>query len=258
VFPAMEQPEAVRAGVVDITWNGGSFCAGMVPVGNAVGLLSMAAPERREKGIDDLLIEAFREQNLYWLMHLDASGYDENYRVFLNSLIEKPEDLEGLRIRAVGFYKPLIEYFGAIPISIPGAETYNAMERGLMDGFAFPANAPVFNFGMQEVTKYYISPGFGSEQIVWLFNLDSWNRIPLDLQKVIKDAVLDVESDWVDKMYATHVVWVDKFKAAGMKEIKFSPEDGERFVKAFYDASWADAIKKDPKYSPRLRELLEK
>jgi len=256
-IPPFEQFEAMRSGVIDISWSPGAYGAGIVPVGNAITLQRRTAPERRALGIEDLFNEIYEKYGIRYVSHLDASSYSENFRVFLNVMIDEPEDLKGLKMRTSASYVPMLKHFGATPVSMPGPDTYTAMERGTVDGFVFPATQPIYTYSMQEVTKYFVSPGFGAEQVCWFWNLDSWNTIPPEFQNAIDTAVVEVEKQWVDKMRESHLVWIDKFLADGMEEIKLSQEAGDRLVNAYYDTLWEDVISKDPVYAPKLRALMQ-
>jgi len=194
VVPAFEQAEAAKAGVVDACWIPAAYGTGIVPEGLALTNIPMNSMERREAGIEDLLNEIFQKNNLYYLMNCNPSGYPQMYHLFLNTEIDEPEDLNGLTMRTSAAYKPMLEYFSAATVGMPPQETYTAMERGLVDGFVFPADSPVFNFSMQEVTKYYVNPGFGSPQHLFIFNLDKWNSLPDNVQKFITD--MAIEQEW--------------------------------------------------------------
>jgi len=255
VIPSFEQGEAVKSGVVDAAFVPSGYLKGMVPEGLALTNTPINSPERRAIGFYDLLNEIYQKHNLYYVMNCDASGYPEHFHIFLNTVIDKPEDIKGMKLRASGTYRPTLEYFGASVVVMPVTETYTAMERGLVDGFAFPADSPFFNFSMQEVTKYYVNPGFGSPIVCFFINLDVWNSIPGDLQKLIMDTVIEAEKEWVTKFYTYHEGILGEMDKAGMTAINLPEDAGNRLQKAWYDCNWKDIIEKSPVYGPKLRAL---
>ena len=78
----------------------------------------------------------------------------------------------------IGFLKKL----GAQPIVIPPTEVYTALERGVVDGYVFPA-ALITDWGWEKLTKYIVNPGFYNGANVVLVNKKKWDEMPDYLQK---------------------------------------------------------------------------
>ena len=54
------------------------------------------------------------------------------------------------------------------------------------------------SFKMAEVTKYRINhPFMGNLATCFLMNLDTWNRLPKDLQELVTEAALEVEDELI-------------------------------------------------------------
>lgn len=257
VIPEKEQTEAVRTGVIDCAWTIGSYGAGITPLANAFGLCKLTGPEMRASGVLDVYREAFAKQNIYFVENLDGSGYHEIYRVWTNFEIDDPDDIKGQKIRTTPNYEALVKYFGGMPVAIPAPDTYSALETGLVSGMVYPAIGPFMDRGFPEVIEYMVSPGFGSEQNIWLFNQDSWNSIPADLQKTFTEACADIEKEYMDEMLETHAKWVKNILAAGVTEVTLSQDAGERLQAGYYAALWDQIVADDPELGPKLRELME-
>lgn len=67
---------------------------------------------------------------------LAYNWYDGPRNFYTNSLVEAPEDLNGLRIRTPGApaWSESVRSLGAEPIAMSWGETYNAMQSGAIDG----------------------------------------------------------------------------------------------------------------------------
>jgi TRAP-type C4-dicarboxylate transport system substrate-binding protein len=84
-----------------------------------------------------------------------------------------------------------IKDLGANPVNIGINELYLAMQKGTVDG-GFMGLSPLLSYRLAEVTKYYtytnifVSPTWGL-----LMNLNTWNSLPPDIQKIF-----DANIDW--------------------------------------------------------------
>jgi hypothetical protein len=63
------------------------------------------------------------------------------------------EDLKGLKIRTSGPIEAVVRTLGATPVSMPVTETYDALQKGVVDGVLLPTEA-LLNYRIAEVTTY--------------------------------------------------------------------------------------------------------
>ena len=103
--------------------------------------------------------------------------------------IRKPEDFKGLKIRTMN--SPImLETFkalGASPVGIPFPEVYSALQTGVADG----VNASYVASTMMkfpEVTKYLTVSEFHMNTPINVANIDWWESLSAEDQKLIKDA----------------------------------------------------------------------
>lgn len=103
-----------------------------------------------------------------------------------DKVIEKPEDLAGLKIRRpTTVVAQLLESQGAQPVGMPAPETYPSLQRGVIDGVAMPWEAmKVFRLNEQagqhaEINLYTLS-------FVVTMNKQVYNGMPEDLKAVIQ------------------------------------------------------------------------
>ncbi len=255
VIPAREQPEAVRNGVADVTWSPTAYAAGFVPESNAIALTPIKRTECRKNGHYDIMNKAFNKGNLYYLQAINSSGYSEMFHFYLNIKIDKPEDLKGVKIRTSALTRAVADAFGAVSVSTPLPEAYTALERGMVEGVILPAEPMLFKFSLPDVLKYYVNPGFMAAQSACLINLDKWNSIPADLQKLMIDTACEVEEDVAPTYWRWHEEFLLELEKSGMTAINLPQDAGERLVQAFYKAAWDTIVKNSPEYGPQLREI---
>lgn len=103
-----------------------------------------------------------------------------------NVPVETLDDIAGLSIRSSGLINQALEAIGANPVVIPSPETYEAMQRGVIDGFAGIVLDFVVGLSLQEVATHITDTGLGNfAGTVITVNLDEWNRLSPEAQDEI-------------------------------------------------------------------------
>ncbi|MDF1551757.1 MAG: TRAP transporter substrate-binding protein [Deferrisomatales bacterium] len=103
--------------------------------------------------------------------------------------IRTPEDFKGLKIRTMNSPMMLETFkaFGASPVGIPFPEVYSALQTGVVDG----VNASYVASTMMkfpEVAKYLTVSEFHMNAPVNTANIDWWNSLSADDQKLLRGA----------------------------------------------------------------------
>ena len=256
VMAAFDQPDALRTGAVDMLLHFPTgYLKPLVPCIDAVDTSQLTPWEERESGAFDVLSEAIAEANIKYISRA-SSGY--GYMLYTNKKIEGIEDFEGLVFRSTNTYMGFLEALGIGTLLLSPAETYPALERGVVDGLAWPEFG-ASGFGFHEVTDYAIRPAFGNSSTCYLVNLDVWNKLPKHLQDVIMNVGIDFEylvDAWFRQMLKKE--WEEVILPAGMTVIQLPPDDAKKFLEIWRDSKWELIIKDDPVYGPKLKPLLSK
>jgi len=255
-IPGEKQFEALTTGVVDMGYLATSYHTPQVPE-NLMVLLCKAPPWRaRETGFQDLINKRYNEEIAYMLGMPD---YPDVFRIYTNVKPMEPySSFQGQKLRVAPHLLPWVEALGASSTYVPIPDVYTALERGVIDGVGYSWYG-LTDFGWHEVLKYAVDHTVYYQSLVFLVNLDSWNKIPQDLQQIMIDTMIDTEK-WAADF---HKEMAEKERQtmvdAGVEFITFSPADAEWYVKQAYDALLA-SIEKDasPEYFSQLRELVDK
>jgi TRAP-type C4-dicarboxylate transport system substrate-binding protein len=97
------------------------------------------------------------------------------------------EDLSGMKIRAPGGQvAAVVRALGAVPVTMAAPDTYNALERGVVDGTVFPWEA-IFGFKLSEVIKHHTVANLYVTTFFFTMNQKKYDGLPPDLKKVIDD-----------------------------------------------------------------------
>lgn len=253
VMNEFEQGPAVHRGVVDIAWLPGSFYAGIVPGIKAVAYSQFTASEERKNGAYDYLEGMHKKGGLHYIGRGNPCKKPFFY-IFLNKEVKTLKDLAGLKI-IDGITDSFLKELGCIPLEVEFSEVYTAMERGTADGwtFQFPG---ISGLGWHEVTKYWIDHPFYMHDVLTIMNLKKWESLPDHLKKVLTDAQIKVEQDYLPVWDGHEANEKEKAVKAGMKPLKFSPEEAKVYVEKAYSAAWDVEEKKHPEVVPEMRKLL--
>jgi TRAP-type C4-dicarboxylate transport system substrate-binding protein len=112
------------------------------------------------------------------------------YQVFTrNKVLNSPDDLKGLKIRAPsGGQAIIMRRLGAVPVNIPGSEMYESLSRGTVDGLLFPVPG-VLGYDLGGLLKNMsVGQNFGNVMNMHVISLKKWNTLPEAVRKAMDEA----------------------------------------------------------------------
>ncbi|WP_134702970.1 TRAP transporter substrate-binding protein DctP [Ammoniphilus sp. YIM 78166] len=230
-IPGFKQGEAVRSGAIDISWIYGSYYAELVPEVLVANFTELTYEEELKRGSFDYLNELHKDINALIL----GRTLPFKYKLYLKDEVKSAQDLSGKRIRGTATYVPTLEAFGAEAIAMEAGEIYTSLEKGLINGLAF-AELGITSSGLESQIKYEIAPAFNTLDGLVLMNLDKFNRLPKDLQDILKKAAIDTyyETEGATKEFIEKEKEV--LKNAGVQVVTLS--NAEEFIETAREASW--------------------
>lgn len=252
VIPNQEQVEAARMGVVDMVFTTDGYYVSAVPEVNALSVSMLDGWEERAKGVNALLDKLHQEKvNCVYLGRL---GHNLPFTIYLTKPV-KSADLTGLKIRCSPTNIPFLKKLGAQPVVIPPTEVYTALERGVVDGFMWPAGL-IRDWGWEKITKYVVQPGVYNGANVIVINKKKWDEIPDDLQKLLIE--VEDEAARFAKQRALDLVKneVEALKKMGIEYIELPSAEAKKLIDAAYSSLWDVIIEKSPVNGPKLREMV--
>ncbi len=253
-IPAFNQADAVRKDVVDAVCLPASFYRNLLPEVDVYQLSTLTPAQERQGGFWDF--EAGRHKSINMFPVSRVRMYEPMYTI-LKKPVQKSSDLKGLKI---GRSSPLSQAFyqalGATVVTVPNSEYYSALERGVVDGEGYPITGFI-SMSLFEVAKYYIDvPFLDTPSVLFLVNLDKWNSLPPDLQKVI----IDTSNAWEDANLVANQDFIKSTIAdlakKGMTAIKFQPDDAKSYRDLAYSTEWDHIKQNAPDIYPNLKKLL--
>jgi TRAP-type C4-dicarboxylate transport system substrate-binding protein len=252
-IPANQLAEALKNGVVDIAYTTPSFMSSHVKLAEAQKLIK-PLEIRKNGGFEFIDSVYLRDLNTHYLGAISSS---QTYSLYSNKKIEKLDDFKGLTFRATPVYQALLEKLGAGVVNISIPETYQALERNVVQGFGYPS-VGIMDFGWHEVTKYVIEPGFFNVDTGVYMSDAAWQKLDEKQRAAIKEAAAEIEVE-CDEFYKKHLAEEkEKLTAAGMEYATLTEDVAEEFLKIANDAAWESALKVAPEDAAKLREFAEK
>ncbi|MGO1183521.1 MAG: TRAP transporter substrate-binding protein [Micrococcaceae bacterium] len=107
--------------------------------------------------------------------------------------IENAEDLDGLRIRASGpTIQRILQDSGANITALSASETYEAVERGIVDSIGGAIDFAV-NYRLMELLPYWTDPGVGQYSTfgMWL-SKDAYDSLDESLQAIVDEVTREL------------------------------------------------------------------
>jgi TRAP-type C4-dicarboxylate transport system substrate-binding protein len=251
--PPFELIEAVRTGVVDLATNAGSYFSSVIREGDAMKLSELTPWEERETGAYGKLREILAGHGVHYLGRYHTPGVEFNF--YTRNRINSTADFKGARLRISPLYRSLALALGIVPVTMPHAEIYTALERGVVDGLG-AGNIGIYEQGHHKFIRYIVEPGFyGNDQCI-LMNLNKWKALPKDLQEILTEAAKQAERETHARVKQLAAEERKKLLDAGLQVVKLS--DADTYSKLAKEKGWEDVMKVAPKTGPELRKLLTK
>ncbi|MBW2028014.1 MAG: TRAP transporter substrate-binding protein DctP [Deltaproteobacteria bacterium] len=254
-IPMRDQPEALRAGTVDMYYGTAAYYAGIAPAANCTKLSQLTSQEEKDVGADAILDEIHRK--LMNVTYLGALGSQLPFQLYTIKKVTGLDQLRGMRIRTSAMYVDFLKALGTTPVNIAPGEVYQALERGVVDGFMWPLYT-IRSWGWHEVTKYVVGPPFYKVSHPLLMNAKKWDALPKYIQAALLGAlrreVIAIDAR-TDKEITDEYVLLEK---AGLEIIKFSPAETKKYLDMAYEEGWKGQLRMESEYTSRLRRLLTK
>ncbi|MHB1343605.1 MAG: TRAP transporter substrate-binding protein DctP [Thermoleophilia bacterium] len=153
-------------------------------------------------GVDDpVLARKVYDEVLAKYPELEQEFTDANIKVMafagippyqlltVGTAVRTADDFKGLMIKGSGDLAKLASTLGGEGVGIGMGETYTALQKVTIDG-AFAPYETLQSFRFAEVVDYATQLDIGAAPSGhWGMNLDTWNSLPPDVQKVFEDNI---------------------------------------------------------------------
>ena len=248
-IPMMEQPRAVRDGVVDMVYTACAFYAAQVPECDAMSASTLDGPTARKNGGTKLLDEIHQKRAGVVMLGWVDSGIRFNLWSTKEPKLDPSGhiDIKGFKVRGHPIYQAfLTNYLGAQTINVNSPDLYTALERGTVEMSAW-TQIGLMDLNWDRYLKYRILPDFFSTDLVILVNLKKWNALAPQTREILQRVAIQHETESLQALQALWKQEEAELKKRGIKTIVQSPDASKRFYAGARSASLA-----------RMKERMEK
>ncbi|GHF59239.1 TRAP transporter substrate-binding protein [Seohaeicola zhoushanensis] len=148
--------------------------------------------------------------------------------------INGPEDFNGLKFRMPGMGGQALGKLGCSVQNLPGAEVYQALSSGAIDGTEWIGPWADEKAGFQEITKFYYTAGFHEPgaALSLATNRDVFDSLSPAHQQIIEQ-VASASHQWTLALFlANNSAALGRLRAGGVKTLQFPDSVWDAFGKA--------------------------
>lgn len=148
--------------------------------------------------------------------------------LWLRDNIKTMDDLKGRKVRIYSrLHQQMLDNFGAVGVSLSGAEITGALDRGVVDG-AITAAIPALDWKFPELAKhgYMLGLQFAHEMLV--VNVGQLNALPADIRGILLAKAKEWEPKFKEMVSEAEQKAIVSLKEKGQVFITPSPDEKQR------------------------------
>ena len=134
----------------------------------------------KQLGLEALINEELNADGMLLMTEKDLP-----VEIVVSKKIESAADFKGLKIRSSGAMLDYLSAAGAAPQYIPGAELYQALSSGVVDGAHWGAAVGAKSMSLWEVCKYHYKPALGFSTDAWVVNMSELDKLEPELRDTL-------------------------------------------------------------------------
>ena len=255
---------AVKNGVVDIGWCMHGYWPDMTPLSDIITLPALPLKSAEQgSGVFWKLYEKFPAvQREFKDVHLLLAGVaDPRLLITTKKQIKTTDDIKGMKLRILG--GPPTEQMkalGAVPLLMPMPDSYQALDKGVIDGMDISWEG-ILSFRLYEVVKYYTFAPLTTSYHTIVMNKQKWDSLPKDIQAAISSVSgFEGSKAWGRNWYDSVPAAVEaQMKKENRTMIKYTlpPDEAEKWTKVSAEPIWKAWVKKmEGKGVPEAQQIL--
>lgn len=248
--PSFEQLQPAGAGVFQFLLTHGAYHFGTTPYLAAIEAVGGDRTSRKAAGLHDMVDRHYQKYGLK-LVAL-AMSPEGGYQILSRAPIGPSGDLQGKKIRGNPTYQPVLTMLGASMVTLPPTEIYTSLEKGVVDGAAWPVPG-ILDYRLNEVVKYIVRPAFGFTAYPLFMNLSAWNRLTAGERQILLEEGRKLE-DYAYREFRRLAEEEEKAATTkGMVITQMGPAQKAKLAKTWSEGLWDLTSQKSKKDIEDLR-----
>ena len=237
VIRSRQQFQPMSRGVFDINLSTPAYYMGTTAVLFAFYALPPEPAKIRSSGLWDFADKDLARFNQKLIAASNGGTKCDQFQILMKQPFDKKNELKGLKLRANAFYKQIVEPMGGAMVNLDGSEVYAALQRGVVDGVAWPKIGMV-NFKWYEVAKYMARPAFGCSIYSLVMNLDNFKKLSKAHQVVLLGEGRKIETSVLAAFDAKSAEEVGILAKNGVKETHMDKTRFAEIIRARNRGLW--------------------
>jgi TRAP-type mannitol/chloroaromatic compound transport system substrate-binding protein len=242
-----EMFDAVSKGVIEMGTDWPSYWAGKNTAFDLITSVPMGFNPQDymiwywQGGGFELAQELYGKYNIVWFPHSitsPESGQRTNVPVYT------ADDYKDIKMRQCGRNQAnILQDLGGAAIFMPGAEIYLGLQRGTIEGAEFGVPETDWAMGFQEVTKYWVAPGWHQPGPLSgvMVNKQAWDTLSDKTKFLFKEAAMaSMMWAWTFFEYSA-VEYTNRFLEAGTTITRLDDDSLNRIQEMAYNYLLKDA-----------------
>ncbi|MGB0662389.1 MAG: TRAP transporter substrate-binding protein [Pontibacterium sp.] len=162
--------------------------------------------------------------------------------------INSVEDLQGLKMRIPGFAGEVLAKLGAKPTNIATGELYTSLERRTIDALEWVGPSLDLRMGFHKIAPYYYTGWHEpATELQFMINKRSWDRLPEDLQEILRVSMRTAAYDmYIQSYHESGVNWATMKSEYPNVEVRTFPPKVIEAMRTANDELLAEKAAEDP------------
>lgn len=149
------------------------------------------------------------------------------------------DEMKGMKL-GIGMNQTAMEKLGFNVVTVFPSDYYDKLSRGVAD-CGYMSAAALVSMKLQEVTPYFLTDGTYTAGNFITVNLDVWNSLTEEQQKILEDAVAATQEYSYQLAYDADDAIGGDIEAAGGELSKLSEADAQTVQAVFFETGVSDA-----------------
>jgi TRAP-type mannitol/chloroaromatic compound transport system substrate-binding protein len=237
IVGALEVLDAADSGIVEMAHSWSGYWLGRHPAAPFFASIPMSLEAGMYKawffdyGGLELWNRLYQDEMGLNVLVRPAGIYHPETFAWANREIRTIEDFRGLRFRTVGWWADILRDAGVAVVSLPAAELYPSLERGVIDAVEFSTPWADRLLSFYEVTDYFTGPGMHQPAIVTelIINRSAFEALPDDLQAIIEIAADAIAMRAWARDIVMSIEAIKYYEEQGQVRVTVDPETQHEF-----------------------------
>jgi TRAP-type C4-dicarboxylate transport system substrate-binding protein len=219
---AKQTYDSVVDGIADIGLSVLAYTQGRFPVMSAIDLPFGYPSGVVATAVANDLYQALKPKEFSDTQVMYFHAHGPGFIHTRGKAVRKLEDMKGLKIRSTGMSADVVKALGGTPVPMPMPDAYQSLQKGVVDGSAYPMETNK-GWKMGEVVDYatIAYPAAYTTNFFVVMNKNKWDSIDPKDQKIIEE----INKEWAKK---TGEAW-DSSDAEGLEF--FLAQKGNELIK---------------------------